>query len=310
MTRIVFMGTPAFGVPSLEVLAADGYEIVAVVTQPDRPAGRGRRRTPPPVKEAALHLGLPVWQPETMRDEKVVERLRGAAPDVIVVAAYGEILRPNVLAIPPYGIVNVHASLLPRHRGASPVAGALLAGDEITGVTIMLMDEGMDTGPILSSVTLPIAPDDNRGTLTEKLARLGAEQLRVTLPRYLRGEITPQPQDDSQATYARLIKKAHGRVNWQEPASLIARRCRAYTPWPGLFTTWRGQTLKILRCHAVSEEAHSGQPGEVVLAADGPAVITGQDLLVLDEVQLAGRRPMEGADFSRGRRDFVGSALE
>ncbi len=309
MARIVFMGTPAFAVPSLESLAADGYEIIAVVTQPDRPAGRGRRLVAPAVKQAALPLGLPVWQPETMRGEQIVDRLREAAPDVIVVAAYGEILRPNVLAVPPHGIVNVHASLLPRHRGASPVAGALLAGDDITGVTIMLMDEGMDTGPILSTTTLPIDPDDNRGTLTGKLASLGAQLLRETLPRWLSREIAPQPQDDSQATYSRLIKKAHGRVNWQEPAAQIAHRCRAYTPWPGLFTTWRGQTLKILRCHAASAGADTAEPGRIVLADDRPAVVTGDGLLILDEVQLAGRRPASGSDFVRGRRDFISERL-
>lgn len=309
MTRIIFMGTPAFAVPSLEALVAERYEIAAVITQPDRPAGRGRRLVAPAVKQAALRLGLPVWQPETMRGEQIMDRLREAAPDAIVVAAYGEILRPNVLAIPPRGIVNVHASLLPRHRGASPVAGALLAGDEVTGVSIMLMDEGMDTGPILDMATLPIVPDDNRGTLTDKLAALGAEQLRETLPRWLSEEITPQPQDNSQATYSRLIKKEHGRVNWEEPAAQIARRCRAYTPWPGLFTTWQGRTLKIVRCHPAGVEEPAGQPGQVTISAGLPAAVTGESLLLLDEVQLAGKRPVNATDFLRGHRDFAGSLL-
>ncbi|NOZ04761.1 MAG: methionyl-tRNA formyltransferase [Chloroflexi bacterium] len=304
------MGTPAFAVPTLEALAAtDVYDIAWVITQPDKPAGRGRQPTAPPVKEAARRLGLPVWQPETMRDEQVVHRLREASPDVIVVAAFGEILRPNILAIPPHGIVNVHASLLPKHRGASPVAGALLAGDTTTGITIMLMDQGMDTGPILGQATLPIAAQDNRGTLTEALARLGPKLLTEVLPRWLRGEITPQPQDDALATYTSLIKKHDGLVDWEKPAKQIWRRFCAYTPWPGLFTFWNGQRINIVHCHPLAESGQTPPPGTGMIIADQPAVATGRDVLVLDKIQLAGKRPVSGPDFLRGHRDFSGSRL-
>jgi len=304
------MGTPAFAIPTLEALAAtNAYDIAWVITQPDRPAGRGRQPKAPPVKEAALRLGLPVWQPKTMRDEQVVRRLQEASPDVIVVAAFGEILRPNVLAIPAHGIVNVHGSLLPRHRGASPVAGALLAGDTATGITIMLMDKGMDTGAILGQATLPIAVQDNRGTLTEALAHLGAELLIEVLPGWLRGEITPQPQDDSQATYTSLIKKQDGLVDWTEPAEQIWRRYRAYTPWPGLFTFWNGKRMNVVQCHPLAKAERMPPPGTGMIIADLPAVATGQDALILDKVQLGGKRVVSGQDFLRGHRDFSGSHL-
>ncbi len=304
------MGTPAFAVPTLEALAsATTYDIAWVITQPDKPAGRGRQPTAPPVKDAALRLRLPVWQPTTMRDEQVVRRLQEASPDVIVVAAFGEILRPNILAIPPHGIVNVHASLLPRHRGAAPVAGALLAGDNITGNTIMLMDKSMDTGPILAQVPLPVAAHDNRGTLTEALARLGADLLIEVLPGWLRGEITARPQDDSQATYTSLIKKQDGLVDWAEPAENIWRKFRAYTPWPGLFTFWNGKRMNIVQCHPLGKSERIPPPGTGMIIVDLPAIATGQDTLVLDKVQLAGKRAVSGPEFLRGHRDFSGSRL-
>ncbi|TET99449.1 MAG: methionyl-tRNA formyltransferase, partial [Dehalococcoidia bacterium] len=215
---IVFLGTPAFAVPSLRRLADEGYEIAAVYTQPDRPAGRGRRLTPPPVKTAALAMGLPVRQPESLRDPSALAELTSLHPEVGVGVAYGQILRQEVLAIPPKGVLNVHPSLLPRHRGASPIPAAILAGDRETGVTIILMDPGMDSGPVLAQRSLPIEDWDTAGTLTEKLAPLAADLLAETLSRWLQGEIDPQPQDHSLATKAPLLKKEHGAIDWSLPA--------------------------------------------------------------------------------------------
>ena len=302
------MGTPQFAVPSLEALVGE-HEIVCVITQPDRRAGRGRKLTPPPVKEAALRHGLSVWQPPTLREPQAIAHLKELAPQVMVVVAYGEILRPEVLSIPPHGVINVHASLLPRYRGPSPIAAAILAGDTETGVTVMLMDEGMDTGPILSQATCPIAPDDTAGTLGERLALLGANLLANTLPRWLRGEITPRPQDHQQATYCRLLRKEDGLIDWSRPAEELARQVRAYHPWPGSYTLWRGRPLKVLRARALSDHSTDEPPGLVVMLPRGPAVVTGKGLLLLEEVQPAGRRPMPGAAFARGQRNFVGAIL-
>jgi methionyl-tRNA formyltransferase len=305
--RVIFMGTPEFAVPTLAMLA-DCYEVVGVYTRPDKPAGRGQELVRSPVKEFALARGLPLYQPTTLRKPEAASVLRALQPDVIVVAAFGLILPPEVLAIPPYGCLNVHASLLPRWRGAAPVAAAILAGDAETGCTIMRMDAGIDTGPILAQAALPIAPDDTTGSLTARLAHLGAELLAVTLPRWVAGEISPRPQDDARATYAPVIRKEEGRLHWARPADHLARQVRAYQPWPGAYTTWNGLWLKVLWAHA--EEAKSPGPGRVVSWGEGAAVGTGAGLLVLDKVQLAGRRPMPIADFLRGARGFVGSVLE
>jgi methionyl-tRNA formyltransferase len=305
--RAIFMGTPDFAVPTLAMLA-DCYEVVGVYTRPDKPAGRGQELVRSPVKEFALARGLPLYQPTTLRKPEAAAVLRALQPDVIVVAAFGLILPPEVLAIPPYGCLNVHASLLPRWRGAAPVAAAILAGDAETGCTIMRMDAGIDTGPILAQAALPIAPDDTTGSLTARLAHLGAELLAVTLPRWVTGEISPQPQDEARATYAPVIRKEEGRLHWARPADHLARQVRAYQPWPGAYTTWNGLWLKVLWAHA--EEGESPGPGRVVSWKEGAAVGTGAGLLVLDKVQLAGRRPMPIADFLRGARGFVGSVLE
>ncbi|RME09305.1 MAG: methionyl-tRNA formyltransferase [Ardenticatenia bacterium] len=308
--RLIFLGTPVFAVPSLQRLAETGaYDIVQVITQPDRPAGRGRKLRPSPVKEAAQALGLPVWTPETLKTPDAVAYLRDLAPDVAVVVAYGEILRPNVLAIPPKGFLNVHASLLPKYRGAAPIQAAILNGDRETGVSIMLLDEGMDTGPVLAQRVVPIAPDETAGTLSEKLAQVGAELLVETLPRWLAGEIEPRPQDHSQATVTRLIKKAHGRIDWTAPAVQIERQVRAFTPWPSAFTTWDGRLLKVLRARVVNAPAHDAEPGTVVALDEGPAVVTGEGLLLLEEVQLEGKRPTTGKAFLQGYSQIVGARL-
>lgn len=308
MERLVFMGTPDFAVPVLKVLIGR-YEVVGVVTQPDRRVKRGRKVEAPPVKVVALAHDLPVLQPPRLRQLDVVAELRALAPEVIVVAAYGQILPAEVLAIPPRGCLNVHASLLPKHRGAAPVAAAILAGEEETGVTIMLMDEGMDTGPILSQATCSISPQDTRESLSAKLAQLGANLLMDTLPGWLAGAIEPRAQDHSQATYSRIIAKEDGLIDWSQSAVEIWRRSRAYYPWPSTHTYWRGKLLKVLRAEALSHWSGEGEPGQVMALDEGLAVVTGEGALLLTEVQLAGKRAMRAEDFARGQRDFVGSVL-
>jgi len=262
-----------------------------------------------PVKALALAHKLPVLQPQTLRQTGIVQQLRNLAPPVIVVAAFGQILPASILSLPKHGCINVHASLLPRHRGAAPIPAAILAGDEQTGVTIMLMDEGLDTGPVLTQATVGIAPKDTTASLTEKLGHFGGQLLLDTLPHWLAGEITPRKQDDSQATYAGLLRREDGRINWREPATLIARRCRAFHPWPGTFTLWGEKELKVLRARPLSARVSDKVPGKVVQFDSDVAVATGSGLLVLEKVQLAGKRPLPAEEFVRGRRDFVGSLL-
>jgi methionyl-tRNA formyltransferase len=300
-TKIVFMGSPDFALPILELLA-DYYPVVGVVTQPDRPAGRGRHLKAPPVKRLARKLALPVIQPRRLSEAEAMEQLRTWAPDLIVVAAFGQLLRPDVLDLPPHGCLNVHASLLPRWRGAAPINAAILHGDEETGVTIMKMDPGLDSGPIVSQRAIPITPEDTAGSLFDKLAPLGAELLVETLPAYLRGEIEPQPQDDSKATYAPKLSRADGKLDFSQPAEQLARKVRAFHPWPGTYMRWQGERLKIHRAHAVSATS----PGVGVLTAyeDYPAVGTPEGLLVLDRVQPACKRAMKGDAFLRGARDW------
>ena len=312
--RAVFMGTPDFAAVILRRLLQrpDLVTVAAVVTQPDRPAGRGRRLEPPPVKVAAARAGVEVVQPVSVRRPRFAAWLRRVAPDVLLVAAYGKILPPAVLAIPPRGALNVHASLLPRHRGASPVSAALLAGDTVTGVSLMLMNEAMDAGPVLATATEPIAPDDTTATLTERLSTLGATLLIDTLPQWLTGTMAAQPQDSSQATYCRPLRRDDGRLHWDAPAAYLARQVRAMIPWPGAYTYWAGQQLKVWTATALSTDAGSAAPpvpGTVVERDRRPAVVCGEGLLALDQVQLAGRRRMAAADFLRGQRAFVGAGL-
>lgn len=336
--RVIFMGTPQFALPILQVLI-NGYppqastregelerggQVVGVVTQPDRPSGRGRQLQPSPVKLLAQKHGLPVLQPKSLRTPEALAELQALQPEVIVVAAFGQILPAPVLELPPFGCLNVHASLLPRWRGAAPMAAAILAGDDATGVTIMKMDEGLDTGPILSQRALAIAPGDTRESLANRLAQLGAELLHDTLPDWVSGNIEPQPQDDSLATYARSIKKEEGRISWNEPAEIIARKVRAFYPWPGAFTHWEDKPLKILRATPATEyerdevslsrpggavRDNGPLPGTVIADSGGLAVVTGQGVLYLHEVQPAGKRAMPANAFARGARDFVGACL-
>lgn len=311
MTRLVFMGTPEFAVPSLEALLRAGYDVVAVLTREDQPAGRGRRLEEPPVKRAALAYGLTVQQPSTLQNAGSQAALAAFAPELIVVAAYGLILPQAVLDLPRFGCVNVHGSLLPRHRGAAPIAAAILEGDAEAGITIMLMDAGVDTGPVLGAAAIPIAAGDTTGSLTARLADLGASLLVATLPGWLRGEIAPQPQPAAGASFAPRIAKEDGRIDWAEPAWLIERRVRAYQPWPTAYTDWDGQRLKLLRASVGRQAgAETRGVGTVIAGARGRVgVITGDGVLWLEEVQLAGKRALPVSAFAAGARGFLGAQL-
>ncbi len=299
--RLVFMGSPEFAMPVLQQLVAQ-YTVVGVVTQPDRPAGRGRALTPPPIKRLAGELGLPISQPRRLSEPEAFQQLQSWSPEIIIVAAFGQILRPAVLDLPKFGCVNVHASLLPRWRGAAPIQAAILHGDIQTGVTIMRMDPGVDTGPILSQKTAPITTMDSTGTLSDKLSALGASLLMESLPGYLSGVIVAQPQDESQATYAPMIKKENGLLDFSRPAIELDRQVRAYNPWPGAFTYWKGQVLKIHKAHITGSP--DGNPGRQMIHQDAPAITTRDGLLVIDELQLAGRNAQSGPAFLRGARGW------
>lgn len=321
MTRTVFMGTPEFAVASLDALVAASTEIVGVFTRPDRPAGRGQRLDQSPVKRYADDHGLPVFQPDSFRSSAELSRLRDLCPELIVVAAYGVILPPPVLDLPPFGCINVHGSLLPRHRGASPIAAAILAGDREAGVTIMKMDAGVDTGPTLASAALPVLAGDTTGSLTDRLAVLGADLLVQTLPPWLRGELEATPQGDDGATFAPRIAKEDGRIDWHEPAAVIERRVRAYQPWPAAFTTWDGQLLKVIGARVDARRPLEIDPspsptpdglgvGTVVAGPRGTAaVVTGDGLLWLETVQLQGRKTTPIRAFLAGARGFIGAHL-
>ena len=309
MIRTVFMGTPEIAVPSLQALLAHpDFEVVGVVTQPDRKAGRGRKLKPSPVKEAALAAGVTtILQPARLRDPEAFQALAALHPELIVVAAYGQILRPNVLALPKHGCINVHASLLPRWRGASPITAAILTGDPLTGITIMQMDEGMDTGPILSQRAEPIRSDDTTGSLSQRLGVLGADLLMETLPCYLEEKIHPKPQPAEGVTLCRLVKKEHARIDWRRPAVEIERMVRAYQPWPGAFTTWAGHMLKIGAASVAEGEA---EPGQVIAWGKQKAAVgTGRDLLVIEQAQLPGKKMLPIDAFLRGRPDLIGARL-
>ena len=301
MTKIVFMGSPDFAVPTLRALAQH-YEIAGVVTQPDRPSGRGRELKTPPVKSLVMDLGLPIIQPEKLREPAAMEQLRLWSPDLIVVAAFGQILRPDVLSLPSHGCVNVHGSILPRWRGAAPIQAAILNGDSETGITIMQMDKGVDTGAMLFQRVIKIEDDDTSGTLFEKLSVLGADLLIETLPRYLSGELQPQAQDESKATYAPMLKKEDGLLDFTHPAEELARRVRAFNPWPSAFFEWNGGMLKVHRAHA---EAGNESAGKKMIWRNQPAVGAGSGILVLDEVQPAGKKSMSGISFLSGARNWA-----
>ena len=307
--RIVFMGTPEFAVPSLKALAGSGEEVIAVVAQPDRPQGRGLKLSPPPTKVLAEERGIPVLQPPGIRTEAFLKELTELNPDVIVVAAYGKILPKPVLDLPPSGCINVHASILPKYRGAAPVNWAIARGEKITGVTIMRMDEGMDTGDILLTREVPIEDDDTGETLARKLSHAGAELLLIVLGNLKRGESRPRKQDDSHATYAPMLKKEDGRIDWTKPAREIRALIRGMLPWPGAFTLLDGKLLKIYKA-AISEGQGKGKEGEVINAPQGVLrVNTGEGALDIIELQMEGGKRLSSRDFLLGRKIEPGTVL-
>jgi len=297
--RLVFLGTPAFAVPTLERIVEAGHHVLAVVTQPDRPSGRGRQPSAPPVKETAARLGLPVYQPERVRRPEAVEHLRALAPDVMVVVGYGQIIPQAVIDIAPLGIINVHASLLPKYRGAGPIQWAIVNGETRTGVTTMRIDAGLDTGDMLLKAETEIGAEENAIELGRRLAVLGADLLVETLQGLERGSIKPQKQDPTAATYAPILKKEDGLIDWTQPAQAIHNRVRGLQPWPGAYTRLRGSTLQIWRSRA--HESDGGSPGSVV-SLRPLAVACGSGSLELLELQLEGRKRIPAADFVNGQR--------
>jgi methionyl-tRNA formyltransferase len=301
MTRVVFMGSPDFSLPSLRALAAQ-YTVVGVVTQPDRASGRGRELKAPPVKTLALELGLPVMQAEKLKQPDAMAQLRAWAPDLIVVAAFGQILKKDVLFLPRFGCLNVHASLLPRWRGAAPINAAILQGDEETGVTIMQMDVGLDTGAMLAKRAIRLAPTDTAGSVFETLATLGADLLLETLPRWIAGEIQPEMQDEALATYAPMLNKEEGKLDFARDVRELERLVRAFNPWPGAYMELEGTVFKIHRTHI---EAGTAEVGQRLIVQNQPAVGASGGLLILDEVQPAGKKSMSGKSFLSGARSWA-----
>lgn len=308
--RLVFMGTPAFAVPILKALLASEDEVVAVVTQPDKPAGRGKKLTPPPVKLLAQEHGVPVLQPTKIKDPEFLTKLRELAPEAIVVAAYGKILPREVLEIPPKGCINVHASLLPKFRGAAPINWAIIAGESETGVTIMQMDEGMDTGDILLMEAIPIGPEETAGELHDRLAALGAKLIVEALRGLKEGRIKPEKQPEKGVSYAPMLKKEDGFLDFTLPAEELSRLIRGLDPWPSAYAYFRGKLIKFFRPEAINEEVQA-VPGEIVaVGEEGLLIATGKGLLRVREVQVEGKKRLSVADFIRGWRPRPGERFE
>jgi methionyl-tRNA formyltransferase len=308
VARIIFMGTPEFAVPCLTTLI-ETQTVVGVVTQPDKPAGRGNLLRPSPVKVVAEAAGILVYQPKSLRKEEAADPLRQWSPDLIIVAAFGQILRPHVLYLPPKGSLNVHASLLPRWRGATPIQHAILAGDETTGVTLMQMDEGLDTGAMYVQESLAIDPRETAATLHDRLAALGAAMLRRHLDAILDGGLLPVPQDEAGSTYAPMIRKEAGLIDWHRDAETIDRHIRAMTPWPGAFTWWGGEPLKILTARPMDSSIPASVPGRVATTDEGVAVAAGAGGLLLGAIQAPGKRATAAEDFVRGHPELIGAIL-
>jgi len=316
--RVIYMGTPAFSVPPLELLVERGYQVAGVYTQPDRPAGRGKSVLASPIKTYAEEHGLRVFQPASLGSSDTHRELVALNPDIIIIAAYGRILPKEVVNLPPLGCVNIHPSLLPRHRGPSPVAFTILEGDDVAGVTLMLLNEGMDSGPIIAQEENPLLSQDTAATLTDRLFRQGAKLLVRSLPLYFQSNLVPRPQEEAQATYARKLTKEDGNIRWELSAETLWRQVRAYSPWPSSYTHWQGKLFKVL--DAVPQPAlaalHAGKDsplGKVVrLEAGAPApvgVVTGEGILGLKRVQLEGKRDVAAIDFLQGYEEFQGSVL-
>ncbi len=302
--KIVFMGSPDFSLSALRLLA-ENYQLVGVVTQPDRASGRGRELKAPPVKTLALELKIPVIQPEKLREPEAMQQLRDWNPDLIVVAAFGQILKKEVLDLPKYGCINIHASLLPRWRGAAPINAAILAGDEETGIAIMKMDVGLDTGPMLAIKKIRIRRDDTAGSVFQTLSKLGANLLLETLPDYLSGNLAATPQPEEGSTYAPMLKKQDGLLDFTHTAVELERRVRAMNPWPGAWFEWNGNVLKVAR--ASVSEAKGLSIGSRFTVEGRPAIMSADEALVLDEVQPSGRKMMSGKSFLSGARDWESS---
>jgi len=306
--KVVFMGTPDFAVPTLQGLIDAGVRLVAVYTQPDRPKGRGRKLEPSPVKQLALKEGLPVLQPQKLRDPAVVEELRSLAPDLIVVIAYGQILPQSVLDIPPHGCINVHASLLPEYRGAAPINKAIMEGETETGITTMLMDAGLDTGDMLVKKATTIGPFETAGELHDRLALLGREAMEETLRSLCGGTLQPEKQDDAKSCYAPMLKKEDGRIDWTRSAAEIHNQVRGLDPWPGTFTFLRGEVLKV---SATAPHDGGGEPGTVV-ATDSSSVhvACGIGVLRIGKLQLPGKKMLPAGEFLKGHPLPAGTPLE
>ncbi|MDP8222544.1 MAG: methionyl-tRNA formyltransferase [Candidatus Lernaella stagnicola] len=303
--RLIFMGTPPYAATILQYMIAEGLVPTLVVAQPDRPAGRNRKVMAPAVKLAAQAADIPVFQPEKITHE-ARERIIAEKPEVIIVAAYGKILRPALLEAPPLGCLNAHASLLPVYRGAAPVNWAIVNGESVTGVSIMKMDEGVDTGPVLAQRSVPIAADDTTGSLLEKLAAVAGPLILDTLRQWAAGQIEPVPQNDGDSSYAPMLSKDEGRIDWRKPATELVNHLRGMSPWPGGFTFLDERLLKILTAEAVPGE---GAPGEIVRAKKELLVGTGLGLLRLDRLQLQGKKAMDAAAFLNGVKLAVGDRL-
>lgn len=298
--RIVFMGTPDFSVPTLEALIRGGHEVIGVVTQPDKPKGRGKAVLMTPVKEKALEYGIPVYQPVKAREESFVELLRDLNPDAMVVIAFGQILPKSILDIPKYGCINIHASLLPKYRGAAPLQWVVLEGEKETGITTMMMDVGMDTGDMLEKQVVPMDAKETYGSIHDKLSVLGGDLILSTLKKLEQGTLDRTPQPEDEATYTKKITKSMGDIDWTEEAAVIERYIRGLNPWPSAYTSWNGKTLKIWAADVLEQE-EIGEPGEIVkVEKNGVFVKTGKGTLVLKEVQLEGKKRMEIEAFLRG----------
>jgi methionyl-tRNA formyltransferase len=306
---ILFIGTADIGAPLLRALSADQrFEVKLVVSQPDKPAGRKLELQPTPIKAEALKLGLPVFQPEKINKPEALDELRKHKPEMIVLMAYGKILKKELLDLPPLGCINVHASLLPRHRGASPIQNCLLAGDSKTGISIMRMGEGLDDGPVFKTFEIPILAEDNAESIWEKLAQLTAEKTPDTLVQIADGKLIAKPQDDSKATTCTLIDKTDGEIKWGEPAETILRKIRAYAGWPGTYTFWNEKRLKILKAKA-SDLRLSDKPGTVTQKDSQIIVATGKGAIELIELQLEGKKAQPIGEFMKGQKGFAGCQL-
>jgi methionyl-tRNA formyltransferase len=306
--RIVYMGTPQFAVSPLRSLADAGHEVAGVVTRGDKPSGRGRLIAAPAVKLAAQEMGAPVFQPRRVREPGFISVLRDLKPEAIVVAAYGQILPEEILRLPKYGCINIHASLLPLYRGAAPINWAIIRGEAFTGITIMQMDAGMDTGAILLQESIPIEPRDTTGTMSGKLSLIGAKLIVAALPQIAAGSLAAVAQDDAKATAAPMLKKENGLIDWELPAAEIHNRVRGLSPWPGAFTFFEGKMIKIIEADAISG---NGEPGS--LLADTVTVLcvgTGSALLRIVTMQPEGKKPMTAAEFLRGHRGVAGRKFE